>query len=183
MIRMKKLQFILLTVIALSSCSHEESTEVINDQSEKSVETTKESGIHSNVDSTESDSIYNEALALELGADDYGMRKYVMAYLKVGPNRTTDKEEAAKLQRAHMDNITRMAEEGVLVLAGPFMDDGDTRGIYIFAVETLEEAEKLTSSDPAIQAGSLVMELHPWYGSAALMKVNDIHNEIAKINI
>lgn len=172
MIRIKKLQFILLAVAVLGGCSHEESTEVINDQSEKPVESTKES-----------DSTYNEALALELGADDYGMRKYVMAYLKVGPNRTNDKEDAAKLQRAHMDNITRMAEEGVLVVAGPFMDDGDIRGIYIFAVETLEEAEKLTSSDPAIQAGSLVMELHQWYGSAALMKVNDIHNEIAKINI
>jgi len=50
-------------------------------------------------------------------------------------------------------------------------------------VETVEEPEALTNSDPAIQAGSLVMELIPWYGSAALMEVNEIHQKIAKINI
>lgn len=118
------------------------------------------------------------ALALELGADDYGMKQYVMAFLKAGPNRNQNSEEAMKLQKAHLDNITRMANEGKLVLAGPFMDDGDIRGIYIFNVKTIEEARALTETDPAIQAGRLVMELHPWYGSAALMKVNEIHEKL-----
>ena len=118
------------------------------------------------------------ALAKELGADDYGMKQYVMAFLKAGPNRSRSPEEAAKLQKAHMDNIGRMAREGKLVLAGPFLDEGEIRGIYIFNVTTLEEAKKLTATDPAIQAGSLYMELHPWYGSAALMKVNEIHEKL-----
>jgi uncharacterized protein len=118
----------------------------------------------------------DSALAEELGADDYGMRQYVMAFLKAGPNRSQSQEEAMKLQKAHLDNITRMANEGTLVLAGPFLDDGDIRGIYIFNVKTIEEARALTETDPAIQAGRLAMELHPWYGSAALMKVNEIHN-------
>jgi uncharacterized protein YciI len=73
-----------------------------------------------------------------------------------------------------------MAEQGRLVLAGPFMDDGDIRGIYVFATDDVEQAREWTETDPAVQAGSLVMELHPWYGSAALMKVNDIHERIAK---
>jgi uncharacterized protein YciI len=68
-----------------------------------------------------------------------------------------------------MDNIRRLTDEGKLVLAGPFMDDGEVRGIYIFDVKTVEEAKKLTETDPAIQAGSLIIDLHPWYGSAALM--------------
>jgi len=124
---------------------------------------------------------FNAELAAELGADDYGMRRYVMAFLKSGPNRPDDPEEAQALQRAHLDNIRRMAEDGKLVLAGPFMDSGhDNRGIYLFAVDSVEEAEALTATDPAVQAGSLVMELHPWYGSAALVKVNDIHARIAK---
>ena len=126
---------------------------------------------------------YDPALAAEVGADQYGMRQYVFAYLKKGPNRDLPKEEADQLQRAHLDNITRLAEEGKLILAGPFMDDTDIRGIYIFAVESLEEAEKLAASDPAIQAGSLAMELHPWYGSAALMKVNEMHVKVAKEGI
>lgn len=126
-------------------------------------------------------SAFDEALAKEMGADDYGMRKYVMAFLKIGPNRTTDKDEAAKLQAAHMANIKRLAEEGKLAIAGPFLDDGVLRGIYIFNVETIEEAKKLTETDPAIKAGSLIMELHPWYGSAALGLVNKYHEKVSKI--
>jgi len=127
--------------------------------------------------------VYNAELAKELGADDYGMRSYVMAFLKAGPNRDQDSVAIVSLQRAHLDNIVRMAEEGLLVLAGPFMDNGDIKGIYIFAVDSIEEAEKLTKSDPAVKAGRLIMELHPWYGSAAVMKINEIHNEISKIQI
>ena len=123
---------------------------------------------------------FDAELAAKLGADDYGMRRYVMAFLKSGPNRPEDPDEAQALQRAHLDNIRRMAEEGKLVLAGPFMDRGDIRGIYVFAVDSVQEAEALTATDPAVEAGSLVMELHPWYGSAALMKVNDIHARVAK---
>ena len=125
-------------------------------------------------------SSYDSTLASELGADSYGMRQYVMAFLKAGPNRSRDSVEAMKLQRAHLDNISRLAEEGKLSLAGPFLDGGELRGIYVFNVETIEEAKALTETDPAIQAGSLVMELHPWYGSAALMKVNEIHSRVSK---
>jgi uncharacterized protein YciI len=124
---------------------------------------------------------FDETLAKELGADDYGMRKYVMAFLKKGPNRTTDSIKAVELQKAHMANIGRLAKEGKLAIAGPFLDNGELRGIYIFNVETVEEAKKLTATDPAIQAGSLIMELHPWYGSAALGLVNKYHAKVSKI--
>ena len=121
---------------------------------------------------------YDAALAKKLKADEYGMRTYVMAFLKAGPNRNRTPEEARTLQRAHMENINRMAAEGKLIIAGPFADDGPIRGIYVFDVPTVAEAEALTKTDPAIQAGSLAMELHPWYGSAALMMVNEVHERI-----
>lgn len=121
---------------------------------------------------------YDSVLARQLGADDYGMRVYVMAFLKAGPNRNQDSATAAGLQRAHLANIQRMAREGKLVVAGPFEDDTDLKGIYIFNVASLAEAKTLTASDPAIKAGRLVMELHPWYGSAALQKVTEIHARI-----
>lgn len=123
--------------------------------------------------------LFDEALAKRLEADEYGMHSYVMAFLKAGPNRSQDSLEAATLQRAHLDNITRMAEEGTLVVAGPFLDDGVVRGIYIFDVKTIEEARALTATDPAIQAGRLEMELHPWYGPAALGLVQEISKKIA----
>ena len=122
---------------------------------------------------------FNKELAEALNADEYGMKQYVMAFLKKGPNRDLDSAAAAKLQQAHLDNINKLAAAGKLVLAGPFMDDSDIRGIYIFDVTSIEEAQKLTATDPAIKAGSLIMELRPWYGSAALMKVNEIHETIA----
>lgn len=127
--------------------------------------------------------VFDSARAAACGADDYGMRKYVMAFLYKGNNRDLDSAKAMELQRAHLDNIGRMAEAGKLSLAGPFFGDGDLRGIYIFNVESVEEARALTETDPAIKANSLRMELMEWYGSAALMEVNDIHNRIAKINV
>ena len=123
---------------------------------------------------------YDAALASKLGADDNGMKMYVMALLKAGPNRNRPREEAQKLQAAHRANINRLAKEGKLVLAGPFGDDTELRGIYIFDVKTVAEAEELTKTDPAIQAGQLVMELHPWYGSAALLMVNEIHAKLER---
>lgn len=123
---------------------------------------------------------YDSAFAARLGADEYGMKTYVMAYLKRGPNRPADKAEAARLQKAHMDNIGRLAESGKLVVAGPFLDTGAIRGIYIFDVRTIEEAAALTATDPAIQYGSLQMELHPWYGSAALVELNALHKKVQK---
>ena len=126
---------------------------------------------------------FDSIKAAEYGADEYGMKSYVMAFLKAGPNRDLDSAEVMNLQMAHMENIDRMAENGDLVLAGPFLDGGELRGIYIFNVETVEEAEALTNTDPAIQAGSLVMELKPWYGSAALIPVNDIHKTLSEKGI
>lgn len=69
------------------------------------------------------------------------------------------------------------------MLAGPFLHDGELRGIYVFDVTTVEEAKALTETDPAIQAGSLVLELLPWYGSAALTEVNELHRVMAKKDI
>lgn len=122
--------------------------------------------------------VYDSLLARRYGADNLGMKKYVMAFLKSGPNRDQDSATAASLQQEHMNNIKRMAEEGKLVLAGPFFGQGHIRGIYIFNVTSIAEAEELTRTDPAIQAGRLEMELKEWYGSAALMAVNDLHQKL-----
>ncbi len=165
LIIIKNIVFSFLMTIFFTQCS-QEPTPVSSEKKEH----TMESG-------------FDQELANKLGADEYGMHKYVMAFLKKGPNRDRSKEEADKLQRAHLDNIGKLAEAGKLVLAGPFLDDGDIRGIYIFDVETVEEAQKLTETDPAIQAGSLIMELHPWYGSAAVMQINEVHKKVSKTKI
>jgi len=125
---------------------------------------------------------YDEALAKKLGADDYGMKKYVMAFLKTGPTKIEDKAKLAEIQKAHLKNIGKLADEGKLVVAGPFMDGGEVEGIFIFDVSSIEEARTLTNTDPAIQAGVLTMELRPFYCSAALKDVAATHKKLAKKN-
>ena len=117
------------------------------------------------------------------GADDYGMRSYVLAHLKTGPNRSASPEEARALQAAHMENIERMAAEGKLVLAGPFLDGGALRGLYVFDTPSVDSARAWTASDPAVAAGVFDMELHPWYASAALLAVNELHEQLATKSI
>lgn len=130
----------------------------------------------------ESGNSFDNELAEELGADDYGIRQHVVAFLKEGPNREQNSTREAELESAHFDNIRRLAEEGKLVLAGPFIDQQEVRGIFVFDVRTVEETRQLTESDPAIEAGRLEVDLRHWYGSAALMQVNNIHSKISKIN-
>ena len=122
---------------------------------------------------------FDAELAQRLGADDYGMRRYVMAFLKTGPDRSHDPETTAQIQRGHLDHIKSLADAGQLVLAGPFLDGGELRGIFVFAVDTVEEARALAEADPAVSAGRLTMELHPWYGSASLLMINEIHAKLA----
>ena len=123
---------------------------------------------------------FDEELAKKWQADDYGMRSYVMAFLKVGPTRPRTQEEANRVQAGHMANIRRLADLGKLSLAGPFLDKGALRGIFIFNVATVEEARALIATDPAIQSGQLVMELHPWYGSAAVVGIPDAHRRVRR---
>jgi uncharacterized protein YciI len=92
----------------------------------------------------------------------YEMKTYYMVFLYKGPNRDQDSVEVQRLQKGHMDNMSRLAKEKKLVIAGPFLHDGDLRGIFIFDVATQEEVEELCKSDPAIIAGRLRYEVYPW---------------------
>lgn len=93
------------------------------------------------------------------------MQGYFFVLLKRG-DKADDipQEKRADIQKGHMDNIMKMARDGKLVLAGPFTDDGDLRGIFILNVRSLDEAKKLCDGDPAVAAGRLKAEIHPWYG-------------------
>jgi uncharacterized protein YciI len=88
-----------------------------------------------------------------------------LGFLKRGPNRKEGDgktPEVQQLQKAHIANINRLAEMKKLVMAGPFGDDGDLRGIFVFRVGSMKEAEELTATDPMIKIDRLRLELHPW---------------------
>lgn len=134
--------------------------------------------------SQETASTFDEKLAKSLNADDYGMKQYVFCLLKTGSNTTATKEETQKLFEGHMANISKLALEGKLVVAGPFMkNDKNYRGIYIFNASSIEEAKTFVATDPAVQSNLLEAELTLWYGSAALQETLKIHDKIAKTKI
>lgn len=123
---------------------------------------------------------YDAELAARTGADDRGMRGYVLVVLKTGPNRMPDGPERDAMFRGHFANINRLAEEGKLVLAGPFDGVDGWRGLFVFAVKDIDEARQLASTDPVLATGEMVAEYHRYYGSAALMLVRELHEKIAK---
>jgi len=90
------------------------------------------------------------------------LKQYFFVMLEKGPHRDQDSVTAAKIQQEHLANITRLHDEGKLEVAGPFLDDGDWKGIFIFNVPTKEEVERILQSDAAIKAGRLIYEIHPW---------------------
>ena len=106
-----------------------------------------------------------ETFEMTEGDTTYLMKKYYVAFLKSGPNREHTKEEAAKIQKGHMDHMAKLAEEKKIQIAGPFDDEGDIRGMVIYSVYSMEEALALTQKDPAVVAGRLVIELHPFWAA------------------
>lgn len=128
---------------------------------------------------------FDAELAQELGADELGMRNYVLVILRTGPNDEAVKgAERENVFRGHFANMGRLAADGKLVLAGPFGEnDKAFRGLFVFAVATVEEARELAATDPAVKAGVFVADYVLWYGSAALMQVNEIHGRIARQGI
>lgn len=125
---------------------------------------------------------YDEALAEKLGGDEYGMKTFVLVILKTGSNESTNKEIRDSCFIGHMKNIERLVKEEKLIVAGPIAkNDKSYRGIFILNVPTIEEANVLLKTDPAIFAEYLEPELYIWYGSAALPEYLDASDKIWKI--
>lgn len=126
---------------------------------------------------------YDSALAAKLGADEYGMKTYYMVFLKKGPVSIKDSIERMNIQNGHLRNIMRLARENRMIMAGPFLDNGEIRGIFVFNASSIESVQQWLKTDPAVKAGLFTTEIHPWYGPAALMKIGDIEKQVQKRTI
>jgi uncharacterized protein YciI len=91
------------------------------------------------------------------------IRQYWFVMLTKGNNRTQDSATAAKIQQGHLANINRLYEEGKIKVAGPFGDNGNWLGLFIFDCSSKEEVEQLLKTDPAVSAGRLNYEIHSWW--------------------
>lgn len=125
---------------------------------------------------------YDSSLAKELKADEYGMKKYVLVILKTGNTPELPKSTRDSVFKGHMANISRLATEGKLVVAGPLgKNEAGYRGIFILDVELIEQAKLLVDTDPVVKSKMMTAEYYNWYGSAALKETLKIHSKIEKL--
>ena len=123
---------------------------------------------------------YDAALAQSLGGDERGMRPYVLVILKTGPNTMAAGPARDAMFKGHFANITRLAGEKKLALAGPLDGVEGRRGLFIMATPDIAVARRDVETDPVIIHGEMVAEYHKYYGSAGLMMVNEVHAKISK---
>ena len=127
---------------------------------------------------------YDKALADSLGANEYGMKAYVLVILKTGSNTSLAKPASDSLFAGHMKNIMQLADEGKLVVSGPMKkNDRSYRGIFILNVPAIEDAKSLMAADPAINGKLLDVEYYQWFGSAALPMYLPFHKKIEKTHM
>jgi uncharacterized protein YciI len=86
-----------------------------------------------------------------------------LVFVKQGPNwSSAPLTPGSELLKAHLANFDRLAAEKKLIMVGPFLDEGQVRGVEVYRVKTMEEAKALVGPAPAIKAGALVAEYHTW---------------------
>jgi uncharacterized protein YciI len=111
------------------------------------------------------------------------MKSYVLVILKTGKTQMDDKDKVNELFQGHMANISKLVDEGKLIVAGPLgKNDQSYRGIFILDVKTIEEAKVLVDTDPAVISGLLAADYFTWYGSAALTVYLETAEKITKEN-
>lgn len=169
---MKQSLLILLLLGALTACKNEPSKSITEELNEASEELNLEY-----IDTIEEQSIAEIKAKLteegyqifdyvdEKTKDTIIMQQYFIAFLKTGPNRDQNEEEANKIQAEHMAHLGKMYDLGYADISGPFDDESDIRGITIYNVPNFAMADSLANADPAVKAGRLVIEVHPWWAA------------------
>jgi len=93
------------------------------------------------------------------------MQQYFMVFLKKSEIHMQNEEESQRLQKLHLEHLSKMYDLGYADISGPFGDDGEIRGITIYNVPTLKMADSLANSDPMVAAKRLEIEIHPWWAA------------------
>lgn len=121
------------------------------------------------------------ALTLALAACHVGRSKpdepprYTLLFLvATGDTTARTKEENAALMQGHLANLTRLADEDKLLIAGPFghpMRDDTLRGLCIFATESYDGARAWMAEDPTLKANVMRAEGGAFWTRAPLVRL------------
>jgi len=110
-------------------------------------------------------------------ADEPQMETYTFVYILTGPTADLDQDAQSKAFAGHFANMKRMAEEGDLLLAGPYgapKTDENLRGLWIFNTDQTEKALELARTDPTGKLGVFVFD-------AIQMKTDDPLLELPRL--
>lgn len=91
------------------------------------------------------------------------VRDYVFVFITTGPLRTPTPEQSQEAMRGHFANMQRLADEGKLLIAGPFADPRPTpdhRGLFVMDETEVAKGLELANTDPAAVMGVFVMSAH-----------------------
>jgi len=117
------------------------------------------------VASFSSEAFSQREFKMQEGDTTYIMKRYVFMLLNEGSKRDQDSVTSAKIQEGHMKHLNEMAGTGKMVIAGPFEKGGKHKGILIFDVDSISQAIRMESTDPAILSGRLEMQAIYWWAA------------------
>lgn len=109
------------------------------------------------------DSLGFEFFTVQEGGQSFTLKKYYLVFLKEGPQRNQSAEEAQRIQSGHLAHLNALAEQGHTLMTGPMGDQGPIRGIVVYNLPDEAQVKALAEADPAVQAGRLMVEIHPWW--------------------
>ena len=118
------------------------------------------------------------ALVTSMGAGAVGtpvaaqdkMVTFYLCLLVTPANPAKAPADMAQLQIDHLANLKRIMEGGKGVIAGPIAGEGTLRGLLVLRVNSVDEARAIVDADPAVKAGQLAVEIHPWFAADGIMK-------------
>ena len=61
----------------------------------------------------------------------------------------------------HYAFVGRLAADGLVVLAGPFLD-AENGGMVLTRIDSAEEAQRRADDDEAVRSGLLAVRVRPW---------------------
>ena len=87
---------------------------------------------------------------------------FIALYVKgVKADQPQTPAEHDEFLRQHSAYIRSQVEAGKYLVAGPFTDGGQIRGMAVINAASAEEARAIAEADPGVKSGRMAIEVHP----------------------
>ncbi len=93
---------------------------------------------------------------------------YVVVLRPAAQRKALSKQEAARLKAAHLANVRKMLDDGVLAAAGPFDNDPGIDGIFVMKTDSRDQARYMIAQDPMVHELHGILDVHTWLAPAGI---------------